>query len=255
MFDFLKRNNDENSFQVFISYSFEDKKIMNNLKKILRSEGIDCYVAEHDEDYGNSLSEKLSNAIDDSEALIVILTQKGSTSGSVNQEIGYAKSGGKKIIPLVEKGVEMPIMLQGTEYVKFSNGNIDTACKKIIKFLNKKFTETYYEKESDEESEDVSEEEITIIYEGEHKIYSFDIEKGERLVGKIQSDEPINVFVLNNYGLKLFRNSDEFSYQDGGERVKKTKINFKPNKIGTWNVVIENEENEKAEVDVFLNIK
>jgi len=94
-----------------------------------------------------------------------------------------------------------------------------------------------------------------VLNEDSYEIYSFELDEGDKLVGKIQSDEPINVFVINNYGLRLFENDDEFTFQDGGERVKQIKINFEPYKVGTWNVVIENEENEEVEVDIILDVK
>lgn len=256
MFDFFSKKTKNDSFtQAFISYSFADKKIMNSLKKTLRSEGIDCYVAEHDENYGNSLSAKLSNAIDESGTVIVILTHNGSMSSSVNQEIGYAKKAGKQIIPLVEKGVNLPIMLQGTEYVKFDSENLNSACNKITRFLIRKSTESNYE-EPNEESDDESIEKTIVLDNEEYEIYPFDLDVGDKLVGKIQSDEPINVYVVNEYGRRLFENDEEFNFQEGGERIKKTKINFQPYKVaGVWNVIIENEENDKVEVQIFLDVK
>lgn len=238
--------------QAFISYSFEDNSIMKKLKKTLQSKGIKCYVAEHDENYGNSLSTKLSDAIDNSKAVIVILTQKGSMSLSVGQEIGYAKKAKKQVIPLVEKSVNLPVMLQGLEYIPFDTNNIDNACAKISKFLTRQFSEI---DESDEESDDEIFDETIMLDIGEHQIYSYDLDEDDKIVGKIKSDVPINVFVVSNYGLRLFENDKEFNYEDGGEKIKRIKINFETYRGGPWHVIIENEDSDEAEVDVYLQRK
>ena len=127
------------NFQVFISYSFEDGDIVRQLKNTLQQDGIKCYVAKHDANYGGSIYTKLSSAIDNSKAVIAILTQKGCASPSVNQELGYAKKAGKRIIPLVEKGVNLPVMLQGLEYKKFDRSSLDHTCIKISELLSKYF--------------------------------------------------------------------------------------------------------------------
>lgn len=223
---------------------------MNKVKKALQSNGLKCYVAEHDEDYGSSLPDKLSAAIDNSDVVIVILTQNGSSSSSVNQEIGYAKKAGKRIIPLVESGAPVPILLQGTEQVRFTFNTLDDACKKISRFMNTKLS-----KLNDESTSDDSTEETVVIESEASQIYSYDLDEDERLVGQISSDNPINIFIVNNRNLRLFEDDYEFSYEDCIERAKRYKINFQPPRAGTWNVIIENEESDNAEVDVHLDVK
>lgn len=236
--------------QVFISYSFSDKNVMNKLKNILQDYGFKCYVSQHDEDFGSFLPAKLSNAIDNSDAVIVILTNNSSLSPSVNQEIGYAKSSGKRIIPLLESGVPLPVFLQGTEYVGFSNSTLDQACQKITKFLG---TRNF---KQDEEAMNIdSTEETVVIDGGESQIYSYDLDVDDTLVGQIKSNKPVNVWIVNNRNLRLFEDDYEFSFEDGIERAKKYKFNFQPPRFGTWYIIIENEESDDAEVDVHLDVK
>lgn len=235
--------------RAFISYSFHDKEIKNRLKKILESDSIKCYDAAHDEDYGNSLPGKLSSNIDNSDVLIVILTQNSSSSSTVGQEIGYAKKAGKRIIPLIESGISLPVMLQGSEYSTYTLSTLDSACRKISRFILEKF--------SSNSIEDVINESIdeTIVVDSEDAmIYDFDLEDGNTLVGQISANMPINIFIVNNRNLRLFENEDGFNYEDGIERAKRYKINFHPPRPGTWNVIIENEESGDADVDVNLTV-
>ena len=223
---------------------------MNLLKKILQNHGHQCYVAQHDENFGGSLPKKISNAIDSSDTVIVILTKNGSSSPSVNQEIGYATSSKKRIIPLVESEVSLPVLLQGIEYVGFSNSTLSNACQKIASFL----VSGDFKQIDGEENSDSTEETI-IVEGGESQIYPYDLDEDNILPVQIKSDKPVNVFIVNNKNLKLFEEDHEFSQEDGVEIAKKYKLNFQPPRAGIWNVIIENEGSDGAEVDVNLAVK
>ena len=243
------------NLQAFISYSFNDKEIMNRLKNSLQSDGIKCYVAQHDEDYGNILSEKLENAIDESDVMIVILTQNSTSSSSVGSEIGYAKKAGKKIIPLVEYGVQLPVFLQGKENIGFTHDTFDEACHKISRFIKTKLSN-----EDDNVIEDDSTEETIVIESGNYHAYSYNLKYNQTLFGEINSDIPVNVYIVNDRNLRLMDAGKGFTSDYDTEKVKRCKINFHPTTSGTWNIVIENQEDdyeeyEDAEVDVFLDVR
>ncbi len=118
--------------------------------------------------------------------------------------------------------------------------------------INKQFSSNY-ETKAEKELEDDSFDETIILNNGEQQIYSYDLEEGDKIVGKIEADNPINVFVVNNYGLRLFKNEEEFNFEDGGEKIKRVKINFETHRGGPWHVVIENEDYDDTEVKVYLN--
>lgn len=208
----------------------------------------------HDEDYGNSLPDKLSKAIDDSTFLIAILTQHGSSSTSVSGEIAYAKRAGKRIIPMVEEGVTVPIFLQGTEQIEFTIDTIDATCEKISKFITK------HQKNKNTES-DESIEETVVIASGEYQVYPYEFEENDMLVGEITSDIPVNIYILNHRNFKLFEDDEEtFTAEYFTGNVKRCKIKFPSPRAGAWRLVIQNEEDEyeeylEAEVDVVLDVK
>jgi len=117
---------------------------------------------------------------------------------------------------------------------------------------NKQFSNNY-ETKAEKEHEDDSIDETIILDNGENQIYSYDLEKGDKIVGKIEADQPINVFVVSNYGLRLFKKGEDFNFEDGGEKIKRIKINFETYRGGPWHVVIENEDYDNTEVNVYLN--
>jgi len=104
-------------FRVFISHSTQDPEIVYTLYNLLRQRGIEAYVAEYYPEPGRPLPQKVLENIMASNLVLVILTRYGARSASVNQEVGAAIANRKRIIPLVEAGVDVGVLLQGIEYV------------------------------------------------------------------------------------------------------------------------------------------
>ncbi|MCJ7573068.1 toll/interleukin-1 receptor domain-containing protein, partial [Candidatus Bathyarchaeota archaeon] len=78
-------------YRIFIAYASEDTafagQIRNSLSKISEFRP---YLANEYPIYGSNFKERIQNAIQDSNYLIVILTKDGVASQWVNQELGYA---------------------------------------------------------------------------------------------------------------------------------------------------------------------
>jgi hypothetical protein len=96
---------------------------------------IEPYVAERDPQYGIELTEKIKHNIDSADAILVLWTKNSQHSDWVNQEIGYAEKGNKRILPLVEKGVNVKGFLQGLEHVKFDTCDITEAMGDVSDYL------------------------------------------------------------------------------------------------------------------------
>jgi hypothetical protein len=104
---------------------------MTSLRDAIEAVGITAYVAEHDSGYGRSLSAKIMKAIDASDVLVAVFT-KAAPSASVNQEVGYAKGkAGKTVIPMVEEGAKVGIILGDAEQVRFTGGTFSQSCDKV----------------------------------------------------------------------------------------------------------------------------
>lgn len=109
------------AYKVFISHSTRDQRIVVALSNILSKFGINVFVAEWYLTPGQRLDRKAFRAIENSDCVVVLLTQNGIRSAWVQQEIGYALKTGKPLIPLVEKGITSAELgaLQGREYIKY----------------------------------------------------------------------------------------------------------------------------------------
>lgn len=125
------------AYSVFVSHSFKDSELVESLRSALSSAGVNPYLAEADAEYGENLPEKIANAIDSSDAMIVILTKQASVSPSVNQEIGYAKKAQKLIVAMIEEGAALGVMLQGTEVARFTVDKVGEAVEKVTTYVQK----------------------------------------------------------------------------------------------------------------------
>ncbi len=95
--------------------------------------------------------------------------------------------------------------------------------------------------------------EIKIIKAKDYNYYSYDIHEDELLIGTIFSDVTINVYMLDTRNLRYYEDGKEFSGEIEKEYVKKTSIDFVCPKTGKWYLLIDNYNENDAEVN--LNIK
>lgn len=126
------------AYSIFVSHSFKNHDIVEKMAKSLRQPDAELYVAEADRQYGESLPSKIMKAIDACDAVIVIITKEANGSASMNQEVGYALGKEKLIIPMVEEGTKVGVLLQGLEFVEFSLSRLEEALGKIVTYVAKK---------------------------------------------------------------------------------------------------------------------
>lgn len=87
--------------QIFLSHNKRDRKWGEWLLRSAEAHGIKPYLAEHDVKPGGVLASKIEKAIDDSAAVVVLITDNSVNSAYVQQEVGYARKAKKLIIPVV----------------------------------------------------------------------------------------------------------------------------------------------------------
>jgi nucleoside 2-deoxyribosyltransferase len=113
------------STSIFFSHSNRDRKWCEWLAADADAIGVTAYLAEHDQNAGKQLAEKVKRNIDKCKALVVLLTDNSVSSSYVQQEIGYAIAKRKLVIPLVQPGIAKGdlAMLEGLEYIEFDFQN------------------------------------------------------------------------------------------------------------------------------------
>ena len=98
--------------KVFISHSADDLRLAQTLAVQLRREGLEPWVAENEILPGENWAEHVSNALNQSQAMIALLTPNSAKSSNVQWEIGFAlsnKSFRHRLVPvLVGNDRELP---------------------------------------------------------------------------------------------------------------------------------------------------
>lgn len=105
--------------RVFFSHSSQDADWVQRVGAQATAAGVEVYLAEHDVSPGRQLSEKVTEAIESSDAVIVLLSKNSLASIYVQQEIGVAHHAGKLVIPILMGevvGTDLGI-LNGREYI------------------------------------------------------------------------------------------------------------------------------------------
>ncbi len=110
---------------IFFSHSNSDRQWCEWLAADAEKVEITVYLAEHDEQPGGLLADKVKRNISKCNALVVLLTDNSVASSYVHQEVGYALGKKKLVIPLVQPGTSPAqlAMLQGVEYIEFDFHN------------------------------------------------------------------------------------------------------------------------------------
>lgn len=105
--------------RVFFSHSSQDADWVERVGAQATAVGVEVYLAEHDVSPGQQLSQKVTEAIEASNAVIVLLSKNSLASVYVQQEIGVAHHAEKLVIPILMEevvGTDLGI-LNGREYV------------------------------------------------------------------------------------------------------------------------------------------
>ncbi len=125
------------AYSIFLSHSFKDQGIVAEIQSHFQQSEIRLYVAEIDRQYGKVLPAKIKKAIDDSDAVLAIVTKQANESPSVNQEVGYAIGKEKLIVPVIEEGAKVGVLLQGLEFVEFSLTRIQDVFTDVGKYFGR----------------------------------------------------------------------------------------------------------------------
>lgn len=109
------------AYKVFISHSTRNWGLVTNLANLFAKFGVEAFVAEWYLTPGEPFDKKILTQMTDSDCVVVLLAKDGTRSNWVHQEIEYALSIGKPLIPLVEKGTISRDLaaLANREYIEY----------------------------------------------------------------------------------------------------------------------------------------
>lgn len=86
---------------VFISYSTKDQEIADVVKQRLESRDLDVFLASESIRPGEKWTEQIHQALEEARWVFVLVTKNSNKSPVVQQEVGGALYGKKKLVPII----------------------------------------------------------------------------------------------------------------------------------------------------------
>ncbi|HET8686926.1 MAG TPA: toll/interleukin-1 receptor domain-containing protein [Methanosarcina sp.] len=121
--------------RIYIAHGEQDEPLAQELARALWAVELESFSSLYRKARILSLGERIRFGIRQSDCFIPILTQEGARSPEVNQEIGLAVGADQLIIPLVEAGIELPILIHHLQSIVFSPEAYEDALGKLIQNL------------------------------------------------------------------------------------------------------------------------
>src|SRR5262245_10398823 len=120
----------------FISYAHEDQEFVIALVERLQVQGLRIRYDQVVRRIGDSLSERISEAIKEGDFLIAIVSPDSVESEWCKRELALAMTQGLnerrvKVLPVRFRGVEMPPMLEDTVWVDGESENVETLARRL----------------------------------------------------------------------------------------------------------------------------
>ena len=119
----------------FFSYSRKNSDFVKKLATDLKKAGENVWLDQLDIAPGNPWDDSIQNALNEAEGLIVILSDDSVKSKNVMDEVSYAISRGKRIVPLVIENCPIPFRLARLQYIDFMK-DYDSSFANLLKSLN-----------------------------------------------------------------------------------------------------------------------
>lgn len=106
---------------IFISHDHDDADFAELLKLRLEKHGLKGWIDSERLKAGQSWREEIDKGLEDSLAVVVVMTPDARKSEYVTYEWAYAWGKGKKIIPIMLKQTQLHPRLESLQYLDFTN--------------------------------------------------------------------------------------------------------------------------------------
>ncbi len=123
----------------FISYSRKDQRFAKKLARDLKARGIDVWIDQSDIRGGDDWLKEITDAINERQAFIIILSPNSIKSKYVKREFRYADNKNKKIFPIDYKSHTLPdemgLVLNPIQFANFKRGPYAQNLKRFLNTL------------------------------------------------------------------------------------------------------------------------
>jgi len=123
-------------YDVFISHSTADDHWASQFADVLRGEGIRTW-SDQEVAPGESIPERMEEALRESRMVVVFLTPDLLTSPSTSFELGAAVAGNKKIVPILRENLKRDQIPYHLRHLRFIQESSPDAAGKTVAELAK----------------------------------------------------------------------------------------------------------------------
>ena len=120
---------------VFISYSRRDERFVRRLYEALRQADIPVWIDFEGIAPSADFVQEIQSALDVADALIYVLSPASLQSAWIQQELEFALSRGRVIIPVVAESIALddaPPALRSLNWISFADSDFDTAFRRLL---------------------------------------------------------------------------------------------------------------------------
>jgi hypothetical protein len=128
--------------QIFISYTHKDQKIAKELTSMLAAAGMKVWLADEQVLPRDNVSLEVGKALEQSDAMVVLLSPDAVASQNVRREIAYALSSPKfeqRLVPVMVKPTKnIPWFLENLAPIRLSeaqNQSVKKTAEKVVQAL------------------------------------------------------------------------------------------------------------------------
>ena len=122
------KNSQNLTTQVFISYAEEEIAVMEQVRRSLRREGFTVWTNKTDIQTGVDFQEAIKRGVEEADNLVYLLSPSALQSTYCQEEIDYALSLNKRIIPLLVQPTDLeqvPPTLRNLQYIDLTDNTIE----------------------------------------------------------------------------------------------------------------------------------
>lgn len=101
----------------FVSYAREDHDVALRFTDDLRAAGIDVWIDQRDIRGGEQWDRAVEKALEESSAMLVILSPDAVQSRTVMDEVSYALEEGKHVVPVLHRQCKIPLRMRRLQYI------------------------------------------------------------------------------------------------------------------------------------------
>ncbi|MBZ0306945.1 MAG: TIR domain-containing protein, partial [Anaerolineae bacterium] len=121
--------------KVFISYSRKDTQIADSLARDLTSVGIDVWMDRDGIEVGERWSTAVQNALETSQAMVLVLSPDSMNSTNVEDEFTYFLDNNKPIVPIMVRPTRLHFQLHRLQWVDFTGDRPEDAYERLMRAL------------------------------------------------------------------------------------------------------------------------